>query len=175
MVEKQTAAGDTQVYVYRGKLPMLVGIRDVTQNARPLTSHKRLILADDCGVFVADAFKAGLPMSRECLYRIINRKLCSVLRRTGVILGEDIDEIIQGGPKVVDDFPSQEPGSEVWGVDDGRGGDRLPRFRVYLCENAICTRLLDEPDELFEIRDVFTSPFSTEVGALKFVHEVSST
>jgi hypothetical protein len=97
-----------EVHLYRDKFPMLVGVGEVTQNARPLASTVRLKLANYCGVFVADTFQSGRPMRREALLRILDGKLRAALTGSGVVLGENVDQVVQRRAEVVDDLSNQD-------------------------------------------------------------------
>src|SRR6266511_4898306 len=95
---------ESEVHIYRHKFPVLVGVRQVAENARPFASAIRLKLANNCGVFVADTFEAGMPMRREALLRILNRKLRTVLPGAGVGRRQDIDQVVQRRQQVVDEL-----------------------------------------------------------------------
>ena len=62
--------------------------------------------ADDCDVFVRDAFEKGVSPSCKSLCGIFNRKLSLVLNGSAVARRKGIDEVVEARPQVVEDLSS---------------------------------------------------------------------
>src|SRR5581483_3049871 len=164
----------SEVDVYRGKFPVFVGIREIAEGARPFASFVRLKLANDCHVFFTDAFEVARPPSREALLRVLNEELSSALRYPRIALGHHVDQVIERRAEVVDGLSGEHPDSQPKRIDDPWGGLPLLAFRILVGENAVCARADETANERVEIRQVFACPFSTQEGALEFVHGVTS-
>lgn len=162
-----------EVHVYRGKFPVFVGVREIAKDASPFASFVGLKLANDCNVFFADAFEVSLAPRREALLRILDQELSSALRRSGVACGKNVDQVIERRAKVVKDFSGKHARSKPQGINHTGGRNPFPSLRVFVGSNAVFARAGKRADDGFEIRQVFACPFSTQVGALKFIHEAN--
>lgn len=96
------------------EMPVFVWVGQVSESSRPLASVVRLQPLYLCDMRGVDSLEEGLLPSQEAVWRISDRKLCAVFGTSGVVLGEGIDEVIEGCPEIVDNFPRKDAEHAWW-------------------------------------------------------------
>jgi len=157
------------------EFPVFVGVGEVSNQLCPITSIIRLQLLDSCDMFSAQTFEIASAPTPEDILAVLDRKLSFLLNRAGIKACKLIDEIIEGRPQVIDDFPNEN-------LDDMRNfGDfnfersndiasLVRRFWLTINDNTIAYSLAEDVNPTIQIRQVFICPSNPLISAIEWVH-----
>jgi len=142
-----------------GQMDVLVGIREVPENPRPIASVVRLQGLDSCNVGLIEALEpsTGLP-PQEALFRVLYRELGTLdwLARTKG--GEFVNQIIKSGPEIVANLSCKDALIK-WDKIRLRNLERfLLGLRIHLYDNVIKLDLPECSDSINKITKVFACP-----------------
>lgn len=177
---------DNKRAIDNGKSSMFVGIGDISELSRPLASVEWLQPLDSRAVFRADSsevFASPLGFDRgdsvvELLGRVLNWKLRSLYLLPRIEAGQLIDEIIESGAKVVDDFTNKNAESLRYGnrtasdipdIDELTPFDGAPNTSV-INGHAICLVLAEEVNPSFELIEMLACPIDALISAIQRLH-----
>lgn len=96
--------------VYR---PVLFRVGEIAEGLRPTDSVVRLQRLDSCHMGFVHSVQERCPSAQEALTRVFDREFGALDRLSDVEFCESIDEVVERGPEVVNDFPDAD--SEQWG------------------------------------------------------------
>ena len=156
------------------QLPVFVWIGQHSEGLRPLASIARLQFLDGCDVGITDTLEICRPPSVESASIRIDRKLRSILLLAGIEKGEFIDQVVEGGAKVVDDFADED--SDVGAEGSGLSPMRPSPLghRIEIVGQVVLVRIMVPPLSPFEVLEVVTCPLDPEISPVESMHEVES-
>ena len=88
------------------EVPMFVWVGKVSEEPRPMASRIRLQPLEHCDVFSSQSPETP-QVFPEVTLRIYDNKLCLLYDTFGVKTGQLINQIVQGDPQVLYDFPNE--------------------------------------------------------------------
>ena len=165
----------------RSQMPVFVGIGQFDETLHPVTSFERLELLERCDVFRDQGFKmVSSEEFSEVFFRVCDRKLCIVYYSLGIVAGEFIDQILQCGPQVLNNFPNKP--TKPW---RGRSAEARRPTNGHLTEtpiynngsvlilkgNAISYNLTEVPNLRLKVLQAFACPNDSLIRAFQSVHE----
>ena len=149
------------------ELPVFVNVRQSVQKFE-IRSMVGLESLDHCEVFVGEMFETARPILGEELFSVIDRKLSSILDRTGINPRENEDDIIECSAEMKNHLTDK----------DEHIRQRLLVAGKILLPNSILTvgavdldfSFTQSGSERFQLRQLFPCPFNPELGLLKVAH-----
>ena len=99
---------ETLVTPENSQMHVLVRVRDCAKGFRPINSFARLQRSDSLYVVIRQTLEVGLCPLRELDRVVLNEELSPVLYGTGIGPRQLKDEIIKGGPQVVNAVTNDE-------------------------------------------------------------------
>lgn len=164
---------DLTVKLNESEFPMLVWIRQVSEDARPFTTFVQLQALNVCDMRGVESLEPPfLNGQREAILGVINRKLRAILNLTRVENGERIDEIVETGAEIVNGFPTKN--ASEWRNWRGKCEDWLSGVRIVLDRSIIRVVVSAETiDQEFKFLQVFPCPLYSEIGVIeRLAHEI---
>ena len=91
------------------KVPVFVGVGQITKPSYPVASAVRLQPLDSCDVFGGQGISKVVSCEEilESFFRICDRKLCAIYDSLGIKAGQLIDQVVQGNTQVLRDLTDQ--------------------------------------------------------------------
>lgn len=163
-----------------GKSSVLIGIREVSDELRPLASIVRLQKLNVCPMFSADTFEPGIPLTPKILWAILDKKLRMVYNRAGIEACNLIDQIVKGSPEIVNDFTNQDFNDRRNRMRrDSLDGDwflstldLLQQFKIIIIDSSVYCDLPEDVYSAIQIGQMFTSPFNPLISAIQRLHKL---
>ena len=156
---------------------VFVRIRDLDKKLSPIASVIRLQSLNSCDMRGIEASKGGFFILPEFVWGFLNQKLRALLGGTGAQDGQFINEIIQGGAKVIADLPDNDP-EQVGGVIETLGDDHarfIRGIRIELNPYGMEVDLSEVGDFPFKLRKMFACPVDPFKSALEWVERHGAT
>ena len=142
-----------------GKFPVFVSIGKISESFSPVTSHVRLQPLDCCYMGGIDTLEPSRLPPLESLFRVFDRKLCSVLRAARIQFGEFKDEIIEGASEIVTNFTDKNPDTHGHkSLSENSKYRIVRRIRIELNGNRILLLPSDCLNSFLQISKVFVCP-----------------
>lgn len=149
--------------------PMLVWIGDGSESFRPTDSVIRLQFLDQCRMSVINAAQVGLAPSLESVWRVLDRELSSVLDCPAIQSGQFVDQEIESGSQMIDDFTDKD--RHVRRHFDKTLESYCGRERLLIKLKVTDGQFTFSVEELlgngFEVDQVFVCPIDPRISAVK--------
>lgn len=161
-----------------GESSVFIGVREVSDELRPLASIVRLQKLNVCPMFSADTFEPVIPLTPEILFAILDKKLRMVYNRAGIEVCKLINQIVEGSPEIVNDFTNQD-------FNDRRDRmrrdslesdwflstlDLLQQIKIVIIDSSIYCDLPEDIYSTLQIRQMFTCSLDPLISAIQRVH-----
>lgn len=161
-----------------GKSSVFIGIREVSDELRPLASIVRLQKLNVCPMFSADTFEAAVPLTPKTLWAIFDKELRMVYKRAGIEVCKLMNHIVKGSPEIVNDFTNQD-------FNDRRNRmrrdsldsdwflstlDLLQQIKIVMINSSIYCDLPEDVYSTLQIRQMFTCSLDPLISTIQGVH-----
>jgi len=164
------------------ELPVFIRIGHVSEGACPITSFVRLQPLNICNMIGGESGNITFMSTGETIFAILDRKLRAVYDFFGIETCQLINEIIQGGSQIIDNFAYK------YGENIGDGfcthghlpntkADPLSIFRegqfwIFINGNIITHFLAEGANPTIQIRQVFACPINPFISAIELMHDM---
>ena len=161
------------------ELPVLVWVGDRGECLRPFTSTERLQPLDSCNLAFGKSFETTFSLTEKHIRAILDKKLRAIYDILGIKAGQLINEVIESGTQVIDNFANKDtkPKRLVrgWDFNDSKSSPFFPNWRsqsysLCLYHNTIQLLLADNINPMLQVNQVFACPTDPLISAIQRVH-----